>query len=411
MDDIENYRFYNEPNPKCKKKCVKIHKKHHHPCVDDHPPHKHHHHHHHKEHPPFFEHDEPDYDKFFLKHNPVVLQGAATATNGDGTITIKAYVRDKYGNKIDDGKISYYLEAGENDEQTITRQYIGTSDVQNGTSEYTWIIPDNISTGEKLIYITYQEFDDYISAERYITAIVQKGVIVTVDDVQASHGKQNVPFVAHVTDLNKNPINEGRIQFVIDTYDLGTSVPVINGIATYILEEVPTTFKDQSVIKAYFHGTDTYADSIKNPTGIFTLLEQTKINISQISVNPGETTTIEATITDNTGENPITEGEYNIYFDDKLIQNGQLDSSGKISCEITSEFTTIEGEHTILIEFLGNETYDDLNNQSKFIVRQQVTIIMDDVEGSLDNKLKLTSHITCDDQPVNTGEVTYYIEY
>ena len=401
-DDVENYRFCNDHHPRCKK----IRRKHKpHPCNKDHPPHK--------KHPPMFEYDEPDYDDFFLKNNHQVLKITATNTRGDGTITFKAAVRDKYGNKQDEGVVAFYLEGQETDEfngMFTRRQYIGEADVSNGGAEYLWIIPEILPVGKRTLYATYQESDDYITAEAYTNILIKKGVKINVSDVSASHGKPDVPLEASITDLNGEPITGGMIQFQVNYTNVGTTVPVIDGTAQYIMEKVPQTFNDNDPINAIYYGTETYAESVANQQGVFTLLIRTRINVENISANPQETIVIEATLTDDDYETPLDGGEYSIYLDDNLIKTEELGTDGKISLEylITDELSY--GEHTLKIVYSGVGIHDDFTQTASLIVRSPIVITMDEIEGNLSETITLTSHVTCDNQPVNTGEITYFME-
>lgn len=403
----ENYRLYNEPNPNCKK----IHRKKpkHHPCIDDHPKH---HHHPHKHHPPFFEYDEPEYDNFFLKDNHIVLKLTSTSTRGDGTITLKGFVRDKYGNKQDDGEILFYLEAEETDETSnlvTRRRFIDSATVTNGECEYTWIIPKDL-VGLKTVYATYQDCDEYIRATAYVTIILKKGLTITVDDLQASHGKTNVPLFAHIIDLENNPVTGGEVQFQINNENVGEPVPVMNGVATYILNEIPSTMQNNDQINAVYSGTELYANSTANTMGIFTLLDKTGVTLQNISANTSETIQINATIT-NEQDEPITSGEYSLYLDDQLIETGQVTVNGTISTQYTLPDDIEYGEHTLTIQYNGSETQDTITQSSTLIIRSPITIVMDDIEGNLTEPVTLTTHVTyADNQPVNTGEVTYYVD-
>lgn len=111
--DIECYRLHHHHHHKCPENPP-------HPCMAQHPPHKkkhekeechHHHHHHHHEKPcPQFEHDEPDYDLFFLKPNHLMLTLLPVKGEVEDTVVLKAYVRDKYGNRVDEGRVKFYIE-------------------------------------------------------------------------------------------------------------------------------------------------------------------------------------------------------------------------------------------------------------------------------------------------------------
>ena len=113
-DDYENYLIH-----KHKKRCPKKH----HPCELEHPHHhKSHHHkpHHHEhnhykceEHKPHFEYDEPEYEDFFLKNNHVVIKLVPLYGTAGSKAVLKAYVRDLDGNRVNSGKIQFYLEDDE----------------------------------------------------------------------------------------------------------------------------------------------------------------------------------------------------------------------------------------------------------------------------------------------------------
>lgn len=102
--------------------CPKHKKKRKHPCIAQHPSppkHKNHHpkHHHHPpdEDYPYFEYDEPEYEDFFLKRNHIQIKLNTAHGELDEKITLKAYVRDVYGNRIDGGKIQFYIIDDEED--------------------------------------------------------------------------------------------------------------------------------------------------------------------------------------------------------------------------------------------------------------------------------------------------------
>lgn len=105
--DIEHYRLpHHHHHPNCSPKKP-------HPCEMQHPHHEHkkhkHHHkpcHHHEQ----FEYDEPDFDSFFLKDNHIRLKVIPVYCEIEDTITLKAYVVDEHGNRVDGGLVRFYIE-------------------------------------------------------------------------------------------------------------------------------------------------------------------------------------------------------------------------------------------------------------------------------------------------------------
>lgn len=116
--DIENYRLYHHHHHKCPENPP-------HPCMAQHPPHinrnrcthphhnpYHHHHHSHHDKPHFcFEHDVPYYeDLISQKPNQYLITILPVIGELGETVTLKAYVRDMYGNRIDEGRVRFYID-------------------------------------------------------------------------------------------------------------------------------------------------------------------------------------------------------------------------------------------------------------------------------------------------------------
>ena len=98
--EIESYRLHHHHKHPCKKEtpCT---------CMDGHnfKPKNHKHKHPHK-----LEYFEPEWDEFFLKKNPISLKVFSFEGNLGETKTLKALVRDIFGNRVDEGRVIFYLE-------------------------------------------------------------------------------------------------------------------------------------------------------------------------------------------------------------------------------------------------------------------------------------------------------------
>lgn len=404
-DDIENYRICHEPNPKCKKH----HKKH--PCVSEYPQHhKPHKHHHHK---PHFEYDEPEYDEFFLNPHHTILKIASTKTSGDGTITLRAIIRDKYGNRQDEGQVVFYLEnnSDSTDEFEIKpiRTYIGTAYIENGTATYTWSPTPETPLGKQTIYATFQQTDEYVSASAYADIEIKNGTHITIDDVDTSPSRTNTPLTAHIQDLNNTNVNEGKLQFYLDKIPVEATCDVIDGLATFILPQLPEHVKDNTNITCMYLGTELYAENIEQQPGLIHLYPDISIEYTPFSINPTEMAHITFSLHETGSENIITTGNVAVYVDNQMINSGELiDEQGNVVIDYDSS-NLDEGEHILQIIYEGNG--NSITYESSFIIRQSITtFVIDDVEGSLGESMTITSHLECNGEPVNQGQVIYKIE-
>lgn len=272
----------------------------------------------------------------------------------------------------------------------MTRQKIGTASVANGIAETTYVIPGDATTGNRTLYATYEQNDEYMLAEGYNTIEIRVPTEITVDNVLASIG-ETATFSAAVKHHTSQNVNEGTVQFQLGGVNIGSPVNVSNGIAT-LQYEIPSNTEDGTEITAIFIETLTYGASTSS-AGTLSIREGTNVVVENLSANRGTTATITATVTDADGEN-VSTGQAQLYIDNTLSGEPVNVVSGSVSFSYDVANNAVVGGHAIKVAYLQNDTYDPADGTATLTVRTPTTLTAVNVSGNKGATVPVTIRVT-----------------
>lgn len=272
----------------------------------------------------------------------------------------------------------------------MTRQQIGTASVANGIAETTYVIPGDATTGNRTLYATYEQNDDYMLAEGYNTIEIRVPTETTVDNVLASIG-ETATFSATVKHHTSQNVNEGTVQFQLGGVNIGSPVNVSNGIAT-LQYEIPSNTEDGTEITAIFIETLTYGASTST-AGILSIREGTNVVVGNLSANRGTTATITATVTDADGDN-VSTGQAQLYIDNTLSGEPVNVVGGSVSFSYEVANNAVVGGHAIKVAYLQNDTYDPAEGTATLTVRTPTTLTAVNVSGNKGATVPVTIRVT-----------------
>ena len=272
----------------------------------------------------------------------------------------------------------------------MARQQIGTASVANGIAETTYVIPGDATTGNRTLYATYEQNDDYMLAEGYNTIEIRVPTETTVDNVLASIG-ETATFSATVKHHTSQNVNEGTVQFQLGGVNIGSPVNVSNGIAT-LQYEIPSNTEDGTEITAIFIETLTYGAS-SSAAGILSIREGTNVVVGNLSANRGTTATITATVTDADGDN-VSTGQAQLYVDNTLSGEPVNVVGGSVSFSYDVANNAVVGGHSIKVSYLQNDTYDPADGTATLTVRTPTTLTAVNVSGNKGATVPVTIRVT-----------------
>lgn len=272
----------------------------------------------------------------------------------------------------------------------MTRQKIGTASEANGIAETTYVIPGDATTGNRTLYATYEQNDEYMLAEGYNTIEIRVPTEITVDNVLASIG-ETATFSAAVKHHTSQNVNEGTVQFQLGGVNIGSPVNVSNGIAT-LQYEIPSNTEDGAEITAIFIETLTYGAST-SAAGTLSIREGTNVVVENLSANRGTTATITATVTDADGDN-VSTGQAQLYIDNTLSGEPVNVVSGSVSFSYDVANNAVVGGHAIKVAYLQNDTYDPADGTATLTVRTPTTLTAVNVSGNKGATVPVTIRVT-----------------
>jgi len=244
-----------------------------------------------------------------------------------------------------------------NDEQTTI-----TSNTNN--IAYQTTIP-----GEKTLTITYSDPTGKYNTTTTTINIEVKTPILRVDPITATAG-QTVNITARITADNETitDINKGKVTFKVNGKTLKDAngkviyAKVINGTATIENYVVPEDWaKDGTIIQAVYSGSTQCAKLTSEKTNITVTPEELTLTTTVTPAAPGQTTTLTATLSDNT----INTGKIVFKINGKTVKdaNGKVIYAKVVNGTVSVDYTLPEsykaGNYTVTATFIASG-YDRL---------------------------------------------------
>ena len=240
-----------------------------------------------------------------------------------------------------------------------------TSTSDNNTINYT---PQ--STGEKTLTITYTDPTGKYNTTSTIVDVEVISPTLTVDPITVTAG-QTINITARITadDETITDINKGKVTFKVNGKTLKDAngkviyAKVVNGTATIENYEVPNDWaKEGTTIQAVYSGSTECEKLTSEKTNITVTPEETTLTITPLdSVTPGQTTTLTATLSDNT----INTGKIVFKINGKTVKdaNGKVIYAKVVNGTVSVDYTLPEsykaGNYTVTATFIASG-YDRL---------------------------------------------------
>ena len=235
-------------------------------------------------------------------------------------ITLRAYITDEYGQKVNGGNLVFKLNGRTlrmDDRFDTDIPEVHKFSVENGIVEYT-ISADLYLRHGKNISASYSGSSLYESAKSNvaIASIQLRNATINVTTITVAKQHENITFTAKISDLNNNSSLLDENAFVIfkvndvtlkDENGNVIRIPVVNGTAqyTYNVGVKSATDKDLNNINysvTAIYDSPYYYPTVRNTTVFNVEKSPVNINISEVVVND-TTLHIKANLTDYLGYN------------------------------------------------------------------------------------------------------------
>ena len=255
-------------------------------------------------------------------------------------INLKAHLTDYYGNPVNEGQIEF----------TINGKTVNAP-VLNGIASIYWTIPSNWNTNTYKIQSTYQGTNNYLTSTN--TSILTVDLTPTNITVDLTHNfsGQNITLVAKVNDIYNQPVNDGKVNFIIDGLDTGLA-NVSNGIAT-LNWIIPTSWNAGNyIIITAFEGTGTNYNNSTNSSILKVDPSPTNVTVGDVSGLDHQTVTIYAVLIDTYG-NPLA-GQKVIFSVNGHNYSAITNNNGIGTINYIPNGV---GNYNVTVNYIGNNNY------------------------------------------------------
>jgi len=333
--------------------------------------------------------------------------GNTITTTGDSTTPINQITEE-----FKPENVGIRIQNGTNN-ISITDNTITTSDV-GGQDTTIHSEPDNVTIANNQLTSSQGYGDDTIKAPT--TATIENNTIETTTTIEVPETiitKTPTTITANVTTIDGTPINGGTITFTQGNEAI-SQAEVIDGVAT-----ATVTFKeaeDTTIVASYTpESSGLTTSSAEAATSIQT--PQTQLTIEDVNLTAGETVTLTATVTDQTGNN-ITGGKVTFKVNGKTVK----DTNGKvIYAKVVDGVATVEyivpdnlsgKDVNITAVYSGSTKYNkESTTITKTATAQETTLtitpITDDVQTG--STITLKAKIAAGDKAITTGKIVFKI--
>ena len=272
--------------------------------------------------------------------------------------------------------------------------------------------PENAGT----LPVTVNVYEAEETAEIIVTAIDTKFIVANDVYVVTVISGQPFTFNATLVDKEDNPVSGATVHVLIETSEGGSVLEedvTTNDNGYFKATTITTDINDYEYLAyATFYGNNKYNPSVlyyedSEQSYLWILVDEDQgyvVNLNAQADEPfafGETVTITGDVTQY--EEPVTDGEVEIYVNDELIGTAELDENCEFSLDYTPETT---GEYTVVAVYNGYNSEDDEFE----VVKAELTIEIDEIDPvKVGNNVTITGTITNNnvtDVPVANEDIT-----
>lgn len=237
-----------------------------------------------------------------------------------------------------------------------------------------------------------------------------KEIRLEIDNITA-YINTPISISLNVTNQDNERLTGGYVVFN-DVYDnsLGQA-DVIDGLATITL-----TFDDyyDDVLSVTYFDDDNQLLT-ENTTSLTVKKHEVIIQMDDIVANPGETVTLTARITDETGSN-IENGKVVFKINGKTLKdvNGKVIyvkvRDGIVSTQYTIASNTTNANLTVQITYSGSGKYDSSKNESAITINPLTPVLRcEDITANKSGQITLNAWINDGDNNINNGKIVFKI--
>ena len=299
------------------------------------------------------------------------------------TVKINATVLDSNNNRLNTGTVTF-----------TTNGRSQTVNVNNGVAVFT---TSYATAGSYDITASFKA-SHYESSSTKSTISISQGVLPSKITATYSATNNNVKIIAVVRDSNNNLVSSGKVTFNINGEK--STVAVTGGQAV-----LNTVIQRSSTVYLTFDS-DNYLSSTTSLRVIVSDMPASKITLSDLVVNAGNSVNIVATVTDS-NNNLINGGTVSFTVDGKT-SNAAV-SNGKAT--LTTSFSK-SGSYEVNAVYTGN-AYSSSSAKSTITVKDSITssrISVSDVTTDVDKSVIIVARVVdSNNNQINIGSVNFIV--
>lgn len=257
--------------------------------------------------------------------------------------------------------------------------------VRNGVAVYEYRINSNTPVGEYTLKGTYLENETYKSSSDTATLNVRIKTIAQINTEFITNYEESLTIDAQVMYDNNSPVDSGIVEFYINNTLLGTAT-VIQGVASYTIYSILSSYKTGDKIKAVYKGDNTYSPCVSNEATL-KIRKDVTIIVSNIIASRGENAEITFDVVDS--NNAPVDGTCNLIVDGNRVSSLVLDEgSAGYSYAISQNLD--KDVLPVRIEYIENDNYKDTSATTVINIRKPVTVTCTNVSANAGESVSLT---------------------
>lgn len=161
---------------------------------------------------------------------------------------------------------------------------------------------------------------------------------------------------ATLTDASNTALTSQTVFFSVDGTTVGSAVTNASGTASLLISNSVSIGAGEHTLNAFFGGDATYAYSWAQAK-LTTLEAPTKIKVGNLTLMPGQTKHLTATLTRTTDNTPLA-GETLIFrIFTNVLGTAVTDSTGNATLSLTGDESLSAGKHPLFVEFDGDDNH------------------------------------------------------
>jgi opacity protein-like surface antigen len=263
-----------------------------------------------------------------------------------------------------------------------------TAEVNNGLASLEYRVKSDVPVGDYSITGTYLENDLYKSSEDSAVIRVRRRTVTALPSEIITNYHEVCQIEASVNYDTNVPVNEGIVEFSINDVAVGTA-NVVNGIATYTINDVLTSYKTGDTILAVYKGSNTYSVSASE-VATLKIRKDVTIHIDNIIANRGSNANIQFRVTDSS--DTLVDGVCNIIVDGNTVTSVTLNQQ-EVSYQYTISQNINKDILPVAIEYIQNNNYKSTNASAVINIRKPVTVTCNNASANAGEAVTLTVQI------------------